>query len=311
MSTITTNERILSEDVLKHIYKCELAGRRPTFESVAGILQISQDSASHLLSKMADHKLLELKGDEFHLTELGQNYALQVIRAHRLWERYLADETGFQEAEWHVQAEQQEHHLTPTEVDKLSARLGHPTHDPHGDPIPTAAGRFVPHGGQPLTTLTAGSHARIVHIEDESPLVYAQLVADGLFPGMELQVKEISPERVRFLISGQEHRLAPIVARNISVLPIAQEEITTSEKHEQLSKLKPGQTGRVISISPACRGPERRRFMDLGILPGTIIRAELVSPSGDPTAYFFRQSLVGLRKEQADLIYITRNLEAV
>lgn len=309
MSTIKTNERILSEDVLKHIYKCELAGRRPTLESAAGILQISQDNVSHLLAKMADHKLLELKGDEFHLTEAGQNYALQVIRAHRLWERYLADETGFQEAEWHVQAEQQEHHLTPAEVNELSARLGHPTHDPHGDPIPTAAGRFVPHGGQPLTTLTAGSNARIVHIEDEPPLVYAQLVADGLFPGMELQLQEISPERVRFVVNRQEHRLAPIVARNISVLPLAQEEISTPEKYEPLSSLKPGQTGRVISISPACRGPERRRFMDLGILPGTVIRAEMVSPSGDPTAYLFRKSLVGLRKEQADLIYITRDLE--
>jgi DtxR family Mn-dependent transcriptional regulator len=310
MSTITTNERILSEDVLKHIYKCGLAGRRATLESVAGILQLSQDSVSHLLSKMADHKLLELTGDEFHLTESGQNYALQVIRAHRLWERYLADETGFQEEEWHVQAEQQEHHLTPTEIDELSARLGNPTHDPHGDPIPTAAGRFVPHGGQPLTSLTSGNHARIVHIEDEPPLVYAQLVADGLFPGMELEIKETSPARVRFLVNGQEHRLAPIVARNISVLPITKEEASTPERFERLSSLKAGQTGRVISISPACRGPERRRFMDLGILPGTIIRAELVSPSGDPTAYRFRQSLIGLRKEQADMIYITQDLEA-
>ncbi|MCB0196942.1 MAG: FeoA domain-containing protein [Anaerolineae bacterium] len=305
---ITTNERILSEDVLKHIYKCEKNNRRPTMESIAGVLQIKQDEASTLVSKMAAHNLLTLQGDEFHLTEAGQDYALQVIRAHRLWERYLADETGFDEAQWHVQAEQHEHHLTPDEVEALAARLGYPTHDPHGDPIPSASGQYVPHGGQPLTALEPGQYARIVHIEDEPPIVYAQLVAEGLYPDTELRLKEISTERVRFLVGDTEHRLAPIVARNISVLPLSPEEVTEQTNTERLSNLKIGETAQVVRLSPACRGPERRRFMDLGILPGTVITAEMVSPSGDPTAYLIRRSLIGLRKEQADQIHITRDV---
>ncbi|MCB0153338.1 MAG: ferrous iron transport protein A [Anaerolineae bacterium] len=57
------------------------------------------------------------------------------------------------------------------------------------------------------------------------------------------------------------------------------------------------------------RGAERRRFMDLGILPGTVITAEMISPSGDPTAYRVRGAVIGLRREQANLIQITRNVE--
>ena len=57
-------------------------------------------------------------------------------------------------------------------------------------------------------------------------------------------------------------------------------------------------------LSPQCRGPERRRLMDLGILPGTVIQAELVSPSGDPTAYRIRDALIALRKEQADWVRV-------
>jgi DtxR family Mn-dependent transcriptional regulator len=308
MTTLTTTERILTEDVLKHIYKCELNGRRPTIESIAGVLHITRGEVSLLVDKMTQRNLILLTAHEFSLTPDGQNYALQIIRAHRLWERYLADETSFNEQEWHTQADQREHHLTPDEVEALSARLGHPTHDPHGDPIPTASGDFVPHGGVPLTMLENGSVARIVHLEDEPPMVYAQLVAEGLYPEMEIQLTETSAYRLRFRADGLEHVLAPVVARNISVIPFSAAEAIAQTRHEKLSALKIGEKGRVISLSPACRGAERRRFMDLGILPGTIISAEMISPSGDPTAYLIRRSLIGLRKEQADTINITRDL---
>ena len=75
---------------------------------------------------------------------------------------------------------------------------------------------------------------------------------------------------------------------------------------ERLSVLKLGDVGRVVEISPRCVGAARRRFLDLGILPGTLIRAEMVSPGGDPTAYRIRGALIGLRQEQADLIGIAR-----
>jgi DtxR family Mn-dependent transcriptional regulator len=74
-----------------------------------------------------------------------------------------------------------------------------------------------------------------------------------------------------------------------------------------LSTLKLGEQATVTGISPACRGLERRRFMDLGILPGTQIEVDLSSPSGDPMAYRIRGALVALRYEQANMINISRD----
>jgi len=299
-----TEARILSEDALKHIYECEQNHRRPTLQSIAGALQISLDDAAGLIGNMTDHHLLHVEEGNLFLTPAGRDYALQIIRAHRLWERYLADETGFSQEEWHNRADRREHTLSPAEADELSARLGHPTHDPHGDPIPTAEGEVVSHGGQPLTTANAGDVVRIVHIEDEPAVVYAQLVAEGLSPGMVVRLLENNSRRLRFTIDGEKYTLAPVIAANVSVVPVPPEEVAELGPTRRLTSLKPGQTGRVASISPACRGPERRRLMDLGILPGTQIKAELQSPGGDPTAYLIRGALIALRTEQANLINI-------
>jgi DtxR family Mn-dependent transcriptional regulator len=303
-------ERVLTEDALKHIHKCEMGDCRPTVESTAGALNTTVNQAIDILAKMEARDLLRRNGSEFRLTPAGRNYALHIIRAHRLWERHLADETGFAEAEWHGQADRFEHTLSPAETDALAAQLGHPTHDPHGDPIPTANGELIPHAGQPMTAAAVDERLRIVHLKDEPEVVYAQLVAEGLELGMTVRVTEISPQRVRFWASGDEHVLAPIVAANISVVPLPEEQATEAEAGKKLFHLQPGQQAQVLSISRMCRGPERRRLMDLGILPGTMIKAEMTSPSGDPTAYRIRGALIGLRKEQAKSINITRLEEA-
>jgi len=194
--------------------------------------------------------------------------------------------------------------LSPVQADELSAHLGNPVYDPHGDPIPTTTGELAPLGGQPLTAMSTDASVRIVHLEDEPAAMYAQLVANRLHPGMEVRLLEKTPERVRFWADGDEHVLAPIVAANISVVPIPEAIPVARGVGERLSELKPGEAGEVVSLSPACRGLERRRLMDLGILPGTVIAAEMRSPSADPTAYRIRGALIALRREQAHLIHI-------
>jgi DtxR family transcriptional regulator, Mn-dependent transcriptional regulator len=213
-------DRTRREDALKHIYKCQQKGRRPTMESVAGALHISLNEATDLLAQMQAGQLLNFQNDDLALTPGGLESALHIIRAHRLWERYLAEKTGFSEADWHSQAEWREHQLTPEATNALAARLGHPTHDPHGDPIPTAEGRYVQHGGQSLNDLPLNTIGRIVHLEDEPEAVYAQLVAEGLHPGQTVRLIEADVTRIRFWANGDEHLLAPIVARNISVVPL-------------------------------------------------------------------------------------------
>lgn len=298
--------RVLIEDALKHLFSCELENRRPTLQSLAGALSVSTHRAAEVAGWLQTRALLTLENGEFHLTPAGREYALRIVRAHRLWERYLSEKTGYAEVDWHMLAEQREHQLSPAQTDALAASLGNPSHDPHGDPIPTARGEFTRPAGQPLSSLAPHETARIVHIEDEPAAMYSQLVAEGLHTGMVIRILDRTAERIRFWTNGDEHILAPLLANNVSVLPL-QQEAPISEPGVPLTQLKVGETARVVALTPSIRGSERRRLMDLGLLPGTPITAELRSPSGDPTAYIVRGALIALRAEQAQNIKIALN----
>jgi DtxR family Mn-dependent transcriptional regulator len=301
-------ERVQIEDVLKHMHNCEMVGDRPSIVSISGALQIAAKDAAELVTKIEAAELAIHEEGRLKLTPNGRQSALQLLRAHRLYERYLADTTGFSEEEWHRRADQFEHHLSSSETDELAARLGHPTHDPHGDPIPSASGDMIVPGGMALTSAKIDHPMRIVHIEDEPEEIYAQIVAEELHPGMVLRIAETSSQSIRFWSESDEHILAPVVAANIHVLPVPDKRTADRVSGVRLDTLEPGQMGEVITISPACRGLERRRLLDLGILPGTMIRSEFVSPSGDPVAYRIRDALIALRKQQAKNIRI-RKLE--
>ena len=134
------SDRVLREDALKHVFEARRNDQMPTLESLAGALQIKTSRAASLIADIQQRELVALKDGKFELTPKGQEYAIRIIRAHRLWERYLSEESGYDEAKWHNLAERFEHQLSPDRVDALFTQLGRPTHDPHGDPIPTASG---------------------------------------------------------------------------------------------------------------------------------------------------------------------------
>ncbi len=297
-----TARRVLREDALKHVYKTQVNNRPSTLQSIAGTLHIHSDQAAELTADMARRGLVTFCSGELQLTPTGQAAALHIIRAHRLWESFLADRTAIAENEWHREAEGREHHLSVEQVNALSTQLGHPTHDPHGDAIPQAAGPLAPDNGQPLNVLLPNRTARITHIEDEPETVYAQIAAEGLHPGMKVRVLEKSLQGIRFWADGDEHVLAPILANNIAVIPIHDAEL--EDELESLSTLKSGQKARVVELSLACRGAERRRLLDLGFVPGSVVEVEMVSPIGDPTAYRIRGTVIALRREQAALIRV-------
>jgi DtxR family Mn-dependent transcriptional regulator len=240
--------------------------------------------------------------DEHQLTSEGRRYALRMIRNHRLWEQYLAERTGLAESEWHGAADYYEHRITSDQANALSASMGHPRFDPHGDPIPTSEGEVPPARGAPLTSLSEGDLGLIVHVEDEPAAVYEQLIALGLSRGVRLLVTEQTADRLCVEVDGREHVLAPVVAVNLSVekLPKAASEAGS----KRLSDLALGEEATVLGILPACRGAQRRRLLDLGLIPGTPVAAELNSAAGDTMAYRIRGALIALRKEQTDLIRV-------
>ncbi|MCH8035285.1 MAG: metal-dependent transcriptional regulator [Bacteroidetes bacterium] len=295
--------RVLIEDSLKHLYNCEYNGINCTLNSVAGNVSISADEAAKVVKKLEELELILSHERGISLTTEGRAYALRIIRTHRLWEKYLADETSVGEEDWHIAAEEIEHRITPAQADALAAQIGNPVFDPHGDPIPSAKGELPLKKGNVLNTLKEGEFARIIHIEDEPNAIYSQLVAAGLYPGMQVRMIESSKDRIKFLANGEEVVLAPLFAKNVTIIPI-KNETTVKGKFKTLSSLSVGEKGTVLGISKRCRGQQRRRLMDLGVVPGTEIEAEMKSIGGDPVAYRIRGASIALRKNQADKIYL-------
>jgi DtxR family Mn-dependent transcriptional regulator len=295
--------RVLIEDSLKHLYNCEYNGINCTLNSVAGNLSISADEAAKVVKKLEELELITSHDSGISLTPEGRAYALRIIRTHRLWEKYLADETSVGEEDWHIAAEEIEHQITPAQADVLAAQIGNPVFDPHGDPIPSAKGDLPVKKGTALSTLRMGEFARIIHIEDEPHAIYSQLIAAGLYPGMQVKMIELSKDRIKFLANGEEVVLAPLFTKNVTIEPI-KGETTVTGKFKSLSTLSVGDKGIVLGISKRCRGQQRRRLMDLGIVPGTEIEAEMKSIGGDPVAYKIRGASIALRITQADKIYL-------
>ncbi|MBN2327813.1 MAG: metal-dependent transcriptional regulator [Candidatus Omnitrophica bacterium] len=293
------------EHALKHMFNNEYIQQKTTVKSLSVKLSISQRHTASLLARMESRGLVKKTRDGYGLTEEGNAYALRIVRAHRLWERYLADETGLRGDEWHRYAERLEHSTSPEQVEALADQLGQPLYDPHGAPIPSADGVIGPPMGQPATAFATGDLIVVTRIDKEQEHLYSQIAAEGIVPGMQLRILEMSPQRIRFSSQQNEYVLAPVVASRLMAIPLPAEK-TEEICNDTLSSLKIGETGKVVRFSPNCRGAERRRLMDLGIIPGTLIRADLNSPFGDPKAYFVRETSIALRNKLADLIYIEK-----
>ncbi len=293
----STRDRVAIEDALKHLHECAPA----TAHSLAGALGIDLDAATGLLAKLEQSGLATLKAGHHELTPDGRHYARQVIRAHRLYETHLAQKTGLREESWHAEAERMEHDLTRERVDRLAHELGHPRFDPHGDPIPTAAGELTALRGTPLVECPVGWEGRVVHIEDEPARGYAEVVAAGLAPGMLFRVVEADEQSVRLNAEGRTIQLSRRAAGHVLAAREPYDETIT-----RLSTLKPGERAAVVGLSSAVRGPERNRLLDLGLVPGTVVEIDLVSPAGNPIAYLIRGASIALRREQAEKILVRK-----
>lgn len=300
---VRLTDRVLEEDALKHLLDCELRGTSASLESLAGALETPRSRVLRLVGQLEATGLAGTGNGGFHLTAEGRRYALRLLRAHRLVERYLADRTGMAPGEWHAEAEHLEHRLDADATERLARRMGDPVYDPHGDPIPTAEGAMPDAHGVPLHSLPAGTPGRIVHLEDEPRDAYERLFAMGLAPGMGLCVTEVTPERIGFTMDGRALSLAPTLARNVTVVP--HEEAGAGEPVGQsLATLRMGEQAAVVGIVSACQGPQRRRLLDLGVVPGTVVRGALSSAAGDPVAYEIRGALIALRRQQAEWIRV-------
>lgn len=293
----SVRERQRVEDALKHLFEQEYRGRHASLASLKGALRLPDSPVLALVARMEALNLLRTHGQDFDLTPEGEKLALQVVRAHRLLERYFADEARLPLGKVHAAAERREHSLSVADVDRLSADLGHPTFDPHGDPIPTREGAVPPAEGTPVTSWEPDTPGRIVHLEDEPPISFAQILAEGLRVGQVIRIIEQTPQRVVLTDGENEFRLAPAVAANVFLAPAPNAE----EAHGfvRLPDLADGAAAEVVGLDDRCQGFSRRRLMDLGFTEGAEIQPVLKTFAGDPRAYRIRGTVVAVRRDQA------------
>lgn len=296
-------QREQAEDALKHLLDREQQGRHASPESLGGTLDLPRQKVTRLIETMEGQGLLESRGNELHLTAEGERWALHVVRAHRLWERYLADEARMPLNQIHSEAHKREHSLTEAQLNELEAALGHPTHDPHGDPIPSREGKLNRAEGMPITAWQADRPARVVHLEDEPALAYQQILAAGLRLGQDIRIIEKNQNRYVLSDGENEYRLAPAVASNVHVTALPESELLKREAIP-LAELTHNQRAQIVALDDSVQGFTRRRFLDLGLTPGTTIYPELTNFFGEPRAYRVRGTSIALRNDQASQIWV-------
>ncbi len=303
------NEKIELEHTLKYLYDCEYKNILCQKKDLKEKLNLSDEKFKELIERLVNLDLLIEEGEILNLTDRGRSYSLRIIRIHRIWEQYLADTTGVEPDLWHYQADKAEHKISVEEANEIASKLGNPVFDPHGDPIPTTKGEMPRLIGEQLNSFEQGDVLTITHIEDEPEDIYAQLLLEGLYPGMQIHLIDKLENRIVFVADGNEVILTPHFASQITAEKLT-EKIDVLEKNiETLSTLKVGESAEIIGISNLCKGQQRRRLMDLGFIAGSKITPVFQSASGDPIGYNILGTTIGLRNQQAEQIFIKREDE--
>jgi DtxR family Mn-dependent transcriptional regulator len=194
VQTPTADLTVAVQDYLKAIYALESAGERATTSALAARMGVSAPSATAMTKRLAELGLVErapYRG--VVLTDEGRLSALEVLRHHRLLERYLVDRLGLSLDEVHAEAELLEHALSEELEAKIDAELGFPTHDPHGDPIPDRELRVAAGEGATLLDLTVGEQASVSRVPDGNAELLRYLADLGLLPGSDVEMVSQAP----------------------------------------------------------------------------------------------------------------------
>ncbi len=183
------------EDYLKTIWKLGSRGDRVTLTAVAGARAVSPPSASAMLHRLEEAALVERgPAAEVYLTPLGRVEALRVVRRHRLLEAFLTQVCGLHWDEVHDEAEVLEHALSARLEARIDELLGHPSRDPHGDPIPLPeAAQLEEDWHEPLQGTPEGAAFRVERVSDRDPAALRHVATVGVVPGVTLRVGRQDP----------------------------------------------------------------------------------------------------------------------
>jgi DtxR family transcriptional regulator, Mn-dependent transcriptional regulator len=208
------------QDYAKAIYTLESRDGAASTTELATLLEVRPASVSGMLHKLSALGLVEHERYRgVRLTERGRRVALEVIRHHRLVELFLVESLGMTWDEVHAEAEVLEHALSEELEELIAAKLGNPTVDPHGDPIPSRELTLPESDAPALTELEPGETATFVRISDSEPDMLRFLGERGIVPGTKLEVVDRQPfDGPVFIRVGRKvHALGAVLARAMRV----------------------------------------------------------------------------------------------
>jgi DtxR family Mn-dependent transcriptional regulator len=208
------------QDYLKEIYKLQAEGARPTTTAIARRMDVAPSSVTSMLKKLAALRLVE--HSPYHgveLSEAGTMIALEVIRHHRLLEQYLAETLGLGIDAVHDEADRLEHVISEELEALIDEKLGYPTHDPHGDPIPDAGLRIERHALRSLDALEPGEEATVRRVPDGDAALLRYLAGLRLVPGGRVTMRRSEPfdGPLTVLVEGTEHAISRELAGQIGI----------------------------------------------------------------------------------------------
>jgi DtxR family Mn-dependent transcriptional regulator len=198
MAAARESERHFShavQDYAKAIYVLEERGDAAvTTNALAERLGVTAGSASAMVKRLDELGLVHhVPYRGVGLTDDGRRVALEVLRHHRLLERFLSEELDVPWDRVHAEAEVLEHVLSEELEERIAAKLGHPSYDPHGDPIPTRDGEVSELETRALADLEPGEGGLLVRVSDSNPEMLRYMAEKGIAPGMELEVTHREP----------------------------------------------------------------------------------------------------------------------
>lgn len=191
-----------------------ISARAPAGEAVAtGVLaqalNVSPGTVTGMLKTLSEAELATYTPYEgARLTPAGQRLAMKVIRGHRLLELFLVQTLHMPWDEVHEEAENMEHAVSERLIDRIDEYLGHPTVDPHGDPIPRADGSLPAPEGIPMSALSRGQRFRVVRVVDQDPAFLRYLTECGLDLHATGELVENRPEARALVFRLNDHPVA-------------------------------------------------------------------------------------------------------
>jgi DtxR family Mn-dependent transcriptional regulator len=208
------------QDYLKEIYKLQADGERPTTSAIARRMGVAPSSVTSMLKKLAALGLAEhspYRGVQ--LSGAGTKIALEVIRHHRLLEQYLAETLGLTIDAVHAEADRLEHVISEELEARIDEKLGYPTHDPHGHPIPDAGLKLDRQTLRSLDALEPGEEATVERVPDGDAALLRYLAGLQLVPGGRVKMQSSEPfdGPITVVIGGSEHAISRALAGQIGI----------------------------------------------------------------------------------------------